>query len=437
MTNNTQLRIIGALVCALTPITLFASPADLENANNSHTQTLSEQQQKMVDITSAFRSSMDMVSFDIQVPTVVEVPIAQWFERNEFAVFDNDTQKFEPYYFQSKSTARTATITAQSQTSSGNPQNLVDNKYTTFVEYALPQERKGVATLVLSSDTPITSSRFSLFLDDHVALPTSIEIKTKDANAENIVVAKKRMTSQTVEFLETQATQWEITLEYGQPLRVAEARLSQNNVEETTLRSVRFLAQPEHTYRIYMDPDRSVSVPTGESSNLSSDTDVLMSVASSISSNPSYTKADVDEDGIPDKQDNCVNLANPAQEDINTNGRGDACDDFDKDGHINAKDNCPNVPNRAQTDTDFDGIGDACDDEESRITEKYVWLPWAGMGVAVLVIVMLFAYTIRGMRKNDGVEKNIEDAPESTPPQDSTSASSQTHDGHNNDAPRP
>lgn len=36
--------------------------------------------------------------------------------------------------------------------------------------------------------------------------------------------------------------------------------------------------------------------------------------------------ADADKDGLPDSQDNCPNVANPAQDDANENGVGDACD---------------------------------------------------------------------------------------------------------------
>jgi hypothetical protein len=90
-----------------------------------------------------------------------------------------------------------------------------------------------------------------------------------------------------------------------------------------------------------------------------------------------------------------VAVANPTQEDVNTNGRGDACDDFDEDSVINSKDNCLNNPNYDQKDTDIDGIGDVCDKEESRFTEQYPWIPWVGIGFAALVLITLFALTAR------------------------------------------
>ncbi len=81
---------------------------------------------------------------------------------------------------------------------------------------------------------------------------------------------------------------------------------------------------------------------------------------------------------------------------MNENGRGDECDDYDQDGVINEKDNCPNEPNVHQDDDDGDGIGDSCDEEESRLTEKFSWLPWLGMGLAAFIIVALFYKTVKG-----------------------------------------
>ena len=66
---------------------------------------------------------------------------------------------------------------------------------------------------------------------------------------------------------------------------------------------------------------------------------------------------DIDGDGFGDPlflantclQDNCPNIANPAQDDADQDAVGDVCD------------NCPAVPNPSQTDADHDGPGDACD----------------------------------------------------------------------------
>ena len=73
---------------------------------------------------------------------------------------------------------------------------------------------------------------------------------------------------------------------------------------------------------------------------------------------------DMDHDGVPDSQDNCVETPNTSQKDTDGDGIGDECDnDIDGDGVLNTYDNCPNTPNADQKDTDGDGIGDACDED--------------------------------------------------------------------------
>lgn len=67
-------------------------------------------------------------------------------------------------------------------------------------------------------------------------------------------------------------------------------------------------------------------------------------------------------------QDNCLEIANPFQEDGDEDQVGDACDsclndplnDIDDDGLCADEDNCPETTNPEQEDTVGDGIGDAC-----------------------------------------------------------------------------
>lgn len=74
---------------------------------------------------------------------------------------------------------------------------------------------------------------------------------------------------------------------------------------------------------------------------------------------------DADEDGIPDDQDNCVNVPNPDQNDTDGDQKGDACDtDDDDDGIPDSNDDCPLEPGPASNngcpveDRDGDGVPD-------------------------------------------------------------------------------
>lgn len=84
---------------------------------------------------------------------------------------------------------------------------------------------------------------------------------------------------------------------------------------------------------------------------------------------------DSDDDEVQDSEDNCPYKWNPDQEDEDEDGRGDKCDednnhDWDDDEVPNEEDNCPEKWNPDQSDVDEDGKGDKCDEVDGREVEK-------------------------------------------------------------------
>lgn len=341
---------------------------------NAQTESLNEK-------VSAFQAAKIVDGLGINVPTVVEVPFSQESLLNRvFAIVEIETEKFQPYYFLEKDNSIDTTIEIKSGQKMGI--NLLDKNYKTSVDFLLPEEEQGEADILIKAKKAIVSSSLVLNLDKNVALPTFIELRADDV----VVFSREKMTSTVLNFPETSAKNWEIKMWYAQPLRITELNLRQENNGANVSRGLRFLARPGMNYAVYFNPDRSVDISTGEAGNLRGDKDVLLTKNYITSKNSFYREADIDADKVPDKLDNCVSVANPKQEDVDGNGRGDACDDFDRDGVINSKDNCPDQPNIDQRDTDADGIGDACDNQENRVTERYPWLPWAGMLFVVIII---------------------------------------------------
>jgi predicted outer membrane repeat protein len=86
---------------------------------------------------------------------------------------------------------------------------------------------------------------------------------------------------------------------------------------------------------------------------------------------PRHQKGDPDGDGIcmtctPPQKDNCPHAYNPSQRDEpDGDGIGNACDpDDDDDGRPDRIDNCPLHSNRSQWDADCDGLGNPCDPDD-------------------------------------------------------------------------
>ncbi len=77
-----------------------------------------------------------------------------------------------------------------------------------------------------------------------------------------------------------------------------------------------------------------------------------------------FALPDADGDGVPGALDICVDTSDPAQEDLDLDGIGDACNgplDRDDDDWADSRDLCPDTADPDQADRDLDLIGDACD----------------------------------------------------------------------------
>ena len=353
-------------------------------------------------VLSAYRSYKDVNAISISAPTVAEVQfLDEFIERFDFAILDKTANSFEPYVFKQETLINEIPVSVSTDPYTDTANQMLDNDVRTYADFPLPNDRVGQTQITLSNTKSITASALTILLDKNVASPNFIEIRAVVNGQNRIVVSNTRINQSTIRFPQTTSNSWTITFTFGQPLRISELRLHQDNANRISTRSIRFLAQPAHSYRIYFDPDRATAPPVGEAGNLAYAKDVFKIPGAPSQKNPNYSIADVDVDGVPDIRDNCVTIANADQQDVNNNGRGDICDDFDQDGVINSKDNCLNNPNRDQKDIDSDGIGDVCDAEESRITERYTWVPWIGIGFAALVLIILLVVMARSTRATE------------------------------------
>lgn len=348
---------------------------------------------------------MSSVATPVSIPTVVDIPVSeQAFRVHDAVVYEETTKQFQPYlYIEKQTLSRTvANVSTDIKPSSGVMSALVDGNGDTSVDFPVEEDRISTLEITIDFSRPMSLSGFALSLDQYVALPQSVSVSvpsTDKVGTPRIVLAQSGLSGTAVRFPEVTTSSLVIKLWYGQPLRIREMNFFEENIPSSEERSIRFLARPGEKYTLYAYSDRGYIAPVGEVGNLRDDADVKRFLAGKMVVNPLYQPADSDGDGVIDRMDNCVRIANSDQLDENKNGRGDGCDDYDRDGVINSQDNCPSHPNRNQMDTDRDGQGDICDSEESRMTEKYVWMPWVAIGLGIVVVGGLFVSVFRRARR--------------------------------------
>lgn len=345
--------------------------------------------QQNKQIMQSYTSVASVPKQNFPVPTVVEVDFdASTVNSGMFGVYNETLTQFVPSVFVDKAQPGPKILQVTDVPTNDLAYSVFDNNVSTTKDFNFdPKKSDNFLDLYITFDKAISSDTFTIDLADNVIVPDFISIQALSGNSNVTVVAKKRMTNKFVTFAKTNSSSWRVQLYYSQPLRVAEVRF--NNLSNViSKKSAKFLYQPNNTYSVYANPERSVaSYVDGQAGNLLFTTTGIKNLGMlTLKANATFLPADTDTDGVPDNTDNCPRLSNLDQKDLDGNGVGDVCDDYDKDGVINSTDNCPNLPTYSQTDTDGDGVGDECDTAESRLTEKYPAIVWGGIGFATLVL---------------------------------------------------
>lgn len=390
--SQTSRRFIGILSVSIAASFGLSSLSNAQTQPTTSPTTVSEQLQ-------AFQHYFD-VSPVVEVPTVVELPVEPSQSTPQFYVIDTLTGNPLASFVKTASVPKFPVIT----TATPGAEKLIDrNQNTSYELYFSGAEAR--STLTLETPENPSFSALLIALEKNSALPIRAEIRTTLPNGEEkYVFADAPIAGSHLPFPEQSGIRWNITFTYTQPVRVTELTLQENRPSYANQSFLRFLAQPGQHYRIYSRPDRPIALPSLASGNLSLDAGIKQLALPMANPNPLYTPSDQDKDGITDHSDNCPRLSNPRQEDLNRNQIGDECEDFDRDGLLNTTDNCPNLPNADQRDTDGDRIGDSCDTFENRITERNPWLPWAGIGIAALVLIVLYTVMAREKRQRPALE---------------------------------
>jgi Thrombospondin type 3 repeat len=351
------------------------------------------------DLRSYYEKQFTLIMEPFSLPTIVEVPLGPGMEsplvyEKTTGDFIESALVFEAVPEQDVS-YQVAGINAD-YVVRGDLAALVDGDRNTSVDFTVPTVgMSGRVSLTLTALTPISVNEFIFSYAADTELPLSVAVyRVSEDGSEELVITRGGLTSRRLNFPVLVGKTWRFELVHDQLVRLEEIT-SQPNFVVAVASGIRFLAQPNQAYDVYLNPDQAVYAPlrdAGNLANISLTNPSIFITPGPVTGNPLYQRADQDSDGVPDEIDNCPAHINPDQVSSRGDGIGDVCADFDTDGYINSVDNCSFIPNRDQEDTDGDGQGDECDPKESRLTEQY---PWLGMGIALSVIIVLFLAVAR------------------------------------------
>ncbi len=344
-----------------------------------------------------YRSFIEVVPDTSTIPTVLEVPLPS--DADYVLVYEPATNTYIDSSINKSVVYDDVTYSIFSNEStdgiSGFEADLLDDNFETSIDLLVKQ-----ANTISKSDFYINSSKvvdvssLDIVYGTDSALPREVSLYVITPNGEELMAVRTGYEVRNIKFPLQFGQSWRLAFVYDEPIRISDIKFGPADFK-TVVDKVIFLAQPNLNYLVYLYPQNLTYVPLRSSGNLSQAESFPPASVSSIMVNPQYIKLDQDQDKVPDEIDNCPQHPNPDQISSRNSLKGDVCDDFDNDGVINISDNCQFLPNSNQKDEDSDGIGNECDSSESRLTEKYPWLPWIGMGITLVVLLILFVTVAR------------------------------------------
>ncbi len=284
------------------------------------------------------------------------------------------------------------TVSNISSPFSGTPSALLDQNNSTL--FAFEPQENGNYSVTISFAEPTVVRSVDINLGSGIIPPKKVSVSAVFADGKNGKLISRGDFSPVLE-LPNLGNPISLSFIFETPhvLQIADISFTGEQKELQT-NSILFFAEEGKTYTLYSKPHFGYATYTPDPQPLVNDEKTPIFSLPPAQKNPAFHN-DFDGDGILDEKDLCPKDADSNNTDIDTNGRGDVCEDPDIDGIFSIKDNCPFVYNPGQEDKDQDKKGNACDTEENRWTENNPFLFWSIMGGIVVLLGGIMWNTIR------------------------------------------
>lgn len=346
--------------------------------------------QVLVDDITRFQQKMDFKVTGITTPKVVTYEMTNRLGR--FVSLKNLT-KNTVVNFSKKNVSTTPRWTLPvSETSTlidANTGFIQDDNQSSYITFDANSDTKHVTFTNPGLWAP---SALNLSLGANTSRPKSVTIEAilPGTSQWSVIVDKASFKNQ-LTFPQIQPKQIRVLFETNNLLRLSELEWTTTNRQSNHSTQISFWAEEGDEFTLFIQPSfgqKALSINSTNPIRTDSSTP-LFTLPSSAPKNPVYNP-DFDKDGLNDNHDLCPQVADSSNADLDSNGKGDVCEDPDQDRINSSLDNCPFVANRDQTDTDADGTGDACDDmvnQKSENSELWINLSFGLMILALLALI--------------------------------------------------